>query len=103
LSQPNHKLVNITASVSVTDIGGSGPNGFKLLSVSSSEADSGLGTGDVAGDITGWALNTADTSGQLRSERFAKAGRTYTITYQASDVAGNTGNCSTTVTVPKGK
>jgi hypothetical protein len=95
--------VNITTSVSVADAGGSGPNGFKLLSIISSEADSGLGTGDVAGDIVGWVLNTADTTGQLRTERFAKAGRTYTFTYQASDVAGNTGNCSATVTVPKGK
>ncbi|MGB8337754.1 MAG: choice-of-anchor Q domain-containing protein, partial [Burkholderiales bacterium] len=102
LSPPNHKLVNIITNVSVSD-SDSGPNGFKLLSVTSSEADAGLGSDDMPIDIQGWIFNTADTSGQLRSERFAKAGRTYTITYQASDVAGNTANCSTTVTVPKGK
>lgn len=97
---PNHKLVNISTSVTVND-SGSGSAGFKLLSVSSSEADSGLGSDDLPGDIQGWTVNTADTAGQLRSERFSKNGRTYTLTYQAKDNAGNTANCSTSVKVPK--
>ncbi len=99
LWSPNHKLVDITNSVGVTDSGGSGGAGFKLLSVSSSEADAGLGFDDLPNDIQGWALNTPDITGQLRSERYSKAGRTYTFTYQASDQAGNTGNCSAVVTV----
>ncbi|MGB8856179.1 MAG: beta-propeller fold lactonase family protein [Burkholderiales bacterium] len=99
LRSPNHKLVNIITTVNVSD-SGSGPNGFKLLSISSSEADVGLGSDEVAGDIQGWIVNTPDTAGQLRNERYAKAGRTYTFTYQARDLAGNTGNCSTTVKVP---
>jgi hypothetical protein len=38
-SANNHKLVDIKVSINVTD-GGSGPNGFKLISVTSSQADS---------------------------------------------------------------
>jgi hypothetical protein len=96
---PNHSLVAISTSVPVTD-SGSGSAGFKLFAVSSSEADSGLGTDDVPGDIQGWVLNTADTAGQLRRERFGKNGRTYTLTYQAQDNAGNTASCAATVRVP---
>jgi hypothetical protein len=96
----NHKLVNITASVTVTD-SGSGPNGFTLVSVASSQADSGLGTGDVPNDIQGWVTNTADLSGQLRAERYGGE-RTYTLTYRGYDVAGNTTDCQATVTVSKG-
>lgn len=95
---PNHKLTNITTTVSVLD---TNPDGFVLKSVSSSEADSGLGTDDVPGDIQGWTLNTADTAGQLRSERYSKNGRTYTFTYEAKDKAGNTGTCTASVSVPK--
>ena len=58
-SANNHKLVNITASVTVNDKpGGSGQNGFKLISVTRSQADSGLGPGDVPNDIQGWTTGT---------------------------------------------
>lgn len=97
---PNHALANVTTSVSVND-GTSGADGFTLLSVSSSEPDSGLAADDVPSDIQGWTVNTADTAGQLRSERYSKNGRTYTLTYQGKDKAGNTANCSATVKVPK--
>ena len=99
-SANNHKLVDIKATVTVTD-SGSGDGGFKLVSVKSSQPDSGLGPDDVAGDIQGWTLNTNDTTGQLRAERYGTA-RTYTLTYRGSDLAGKTTDCSTTVTVPKG-
>jgi hypothetical protein len=69
---PNHKMVNVTTAVSVSD-SGSGPNGAYLESVTSNEADSGLGTDDVPGDIE-WF----DTTIRLRSERFANVGRVYT-------------------------
>lgn len=98
---PNHKLINVTTSVSVSDTD-SGPNGFTLLSVTSNEADSGLGREDQPNDIQGWNIGTADTSGQLRGERFnSKQGRTYTLTYQGADVAGNTATCTATVKVQK--
>jgi hypothetical protein len=92
--------VTVTATVNVTD-GGSGDGGFELVSVESSQDDGDLGPGDVAGDIQGWTTGTADTSGQLRAERYGGA-RTYALTYQGKDLAGNTTNCQATVTVPKG-
>jgi hypothetical protein len=100
-SANNHKLVTITASVSVTDSGGSGANGFTLLSVTSNQAHSGLARDDVPNDIQGWTIGTNDTSGQLRAERYGGT-RTYTLTYQGKDLAGNTKSCQATVTVPKG-
>jgi hypothetical protein len=99
LFDPNHKLVNITMTVTAID---NKPGAtFTLRSVTSSEADSGLGRGDVPGDIQGWSVGSADLTGQLRSERFSRTGRIYTITYEAKDVAGNTATCSATVTVPR--
>lgn len=97
---PNHKLVNITSAVAVTDAL-SGTGGFTLLSVTSNEPDSGLNREDVANDIQAWSLNTADTSGQFRAERSdTGTGRTYRLTYQGKDLAGNTGSCNNTVLVP---
>src|SRR5215203_267474 len=103
LSTPanNHKLVSITAKVTVTDSGGSGDGGFKLLSVTSNQPQSGLGKDDVPNDIQDWATGTPDVTGKLRAERYGGA-RTYTLTYEGKDVAGNTVTCQATVTVPKG-
>ena len=95
----NHKLVGITTTVQVTD-SGSGDGGFKLVSVKSSQPDSGLGPDDVAGDMPNWSTGTADTSGQLRAERYGKD-RVYTLNYEGYDKAGNKATCSATVTVPK--
>jgi hypothetical protein len=92
--------VNVTATVTVAD-GESGAAGFTLVSVTSNEPDNGLGDGDQPNDIQGFVLGTADTSGFLRGERSGKGnGRVYTLTYQGSDVAGNSTTCSTAVTVP---
>src|SRR5215211_8013132 len=99
-SANNHKLVTITATVTVSDSGGSGDGGFKLLSVTSNQADSGLGKDDVPNDIQGWSIGSADPNGQLRAERYGKD-RIYTLTYQGEDKAGNKKTCSATVTVPK--
>jgi fibronectin-binding autotransporter adhesin len=98
LLDPKRQLVNITTNVTATD---DKPGvTFKLRSVTSSEADSGLNRADVPLDIQGWTVGSADLTGQLRSERYSKAGRTYTITYEARDAAGNAATCSTTVRVP---
>ena len=74
---------------------------LQLVSVTSSQPDSGLGPDDVPGDIQGWEIGKADTSGQLRAERYVGS-REYTLTYLAYDLAGNTAECKPTVTVPKG-
>lgn len=98
---PNHKLINIQAAVTVSDLH-SGPAGFTLVSVTSSEADSGLDAADVPLDIQNWVAGTPDLVGQLRAERSdAGNGRTYTLTYEGKDLANNKARCTTTVTVPK--
>jgi hypothetical protein len=67
----------------------------------SGQADSGQYPGDVPGNIQGWTVDTPDTSGQLRAERYGIA-RTYTLTYRGKGGAGNTKDCQATVKVPKG-
>jgi hypothetical protein len=100
LGPPNHKLVPVRATVTVTD-SGSGPAGFVLTSVKSSEPDNGLGDGDTAGDIQGFVTGTADVLGSLRAERAGVGpGRTYTLSYRATDVAGNAATCDLKVQVP---
>jgi hypothetical protein len=97
---PNHKLVNVTATVHVADAG-SGPAGLTLVGATSSEPDNGTGDGDTTGDIAGWTIGTADTAGQLRAERSGNGpGRVYTLTYRGRDAAGNTATCAAKVTVP---
>jgi Tol biopolymer transport system component len=95
---PNHQLRQIAAAVTVTDTD-SGPAGFVLTAVSSSQPDAGPGYGVTRDDVQGWTLGTADTSGLLRAERYRGA-RTYTLTYEGRDVAGNTATCSAAVVVP---
>jgi hypothetical protein len=97
---PNHKLVSVTAIVTVADAQ-SGPAGFTLTSVTSSEPDNGRGDGDVPNDIQGFAIGAASISGRLRAERSgAGRGRVYTLTYTGRDQAGNSATCTATVTVP---
>lgn len=99
LHSNNHKLVPISAAVAVDD-GGPDPAGFMLVSVHSSQPDSGMAAGDEPDDIQGWAIGTADTAGLMRTERYG-SDRVYTLTYRGSDAAGNTAVCQTTVTVDK--
>ena len=95
---PDHKLTPVSVTVGVTD-SLSGPAGFTLRSVTSSEP--GTAPGNTTGDIQGFVTGTASTAGQLRAERSGTgSGRVYTLTYQGMDVAGNAAICSTTVTVP---
>jgi hypothetical protein len=98
LSSSNHKMVPITLSAAVTD--NVGVVSTKIVSVTSNEADNGLGDGDTAIDF----VITGDLSLSLRAERSGKGdGRVYTITVEAVDAAGNASELTTTVSVPKGK
>ena len=82
-------LLAVKATVFVTDAA-SGPNGFKLVSVTSNHPTT------AASDITGFAPGTASVTGKLRTT----LGRIYTFTYQGFDVAGNSSAlCTTHVTV----
>ena len=98
---PNHKLVPITASITVQDACDPKPT-VKLVSITSSEPDNGVGDGDTTGDIQGAVLQTDDRAFLLRSERSGPGGgRVYIVTYKASDASGNTTTQQATVTVPK--
>jgi len=98
---PNHKLVPITATITVKDKCDPHPT-VKLVSITSNEPDNGLGDGDTTGDIQGAALQTDDREFLLRSERSGPGGgRVYTVIYEARDASGNTTRKEATVTVPK--
>lgn len=93
---PNHQMVPISISAVASDL--VGVASLKIVSVTSSEPDNGLGDGDTANDIQ----ITGDLTVNLRAERGGKGnGRTYTITVEASDAAGNTTTKTCTVSVPK--
>lgn len=93
---PNHRMVGITLTAVSSDA--VGVTSTKIISVTSSEADNGLGDGDTAGDF----VITGAMSVNLRAERAGKgSGRTYTITVEARDAAGNASTRTTTVFVPK--
>ena len=93
---PNHQMIPVTVSVSVSD--NCDPEPVCLIAgVSSNEPENGLGDGDTAPD---WEI-TGDLTLNLRAERSGKGtGRTYTITVQCIDHVGNTAEQLVTVTVP---
>ena len=99
---PNHKMVDITATVTVRDICDADPS-VVLTSVTSNEPDNAIGNGDgnTINDIQGAEIGTDDYEFQLRAERAGTGdGRVYTITYTATDTSGNINSASATVVVP---
>ncbi len=99
---PNHKMVDITAIVSVSDIADPSPT-LNLISIVSSEPDNAPGNGDgnTVNDIQGAEFETEDNAFQLRAERDGNGnGRTYTIIYTVTDASGNTATEVVTVSVP---
>jgi uncharacterized protein len=95
---PNHKYVDVTVTVDITD---KDPNATtELISVTSNEPDDGLGDGDTPNDI----VIVDDLNFQLRAERSGTGdGRIYTITYEVTDACGNSTIVTAEVTVPKDK
>ena len=72
-----------------------------LLSITSDEPDSGGGDGDLPNDIQGGAFGTDDRAFSLRAECHESGdGRVYTITYRATDQAGNATLATAVVRVP---
>lgn len=95
---PNHQMVPVTVSVVATD--NTGVTSLKIVSVTSSEPDNGLGDGDTPNDTS----ITGPLTVNLRAERSGKGnGRTYTITVEATDAYGNSTTSTCTVSVPKSK
>ncbi len=96
---PNHKMKDITATVTVSDVCDENPS-WMLLSITSNEPEAGPGKKNFP-DILGHEVGTPDTEFQLRAERLGTGtGRIYTITYRATDASGNSATADVTVTVP---
>ena len=96
LTPANDKLLAVNVAVSASDPAGSGISGWVLESITSNDPNT------TADDFADWATGTADISGELRASRTAQLGdRVYTLTYRATDVAGNVTRATATVTVPK--
>jgi hypothetical protein len=97
---PNHKMSDITATVTVSDVCCASPT-FVLTSITSDEPDDGKGDGNTTGDIQDAVFGTTDTAFKLRSERMGGGdGRVYTIIYTATDCSGNSTPDTVYVRVP---
>jgi hypothetical protein len=97
---PNHQLQEVEATINVQDDKDANPT-VRLLSIVSSEPDNGLGDGDVPDDVQEADLVTDDRQFLLRAERSGTgSGRTYTVTYEAHDAAGNATQVSVKVVAP---
>jgi len=81
---PNHKMVPVNLSATVTDLCGSAT--WKITSVTSNQPDNGLGDGNTSDD---WKI-TGDHTVMLRAERAGnRQNREYTISVVATDDSGN--------------
>ncbi|MDH4238563.1 MAG: hypothetical protein OEW48_03265 [Phycisphaerae bacterium] len=93
---PDHKMVEITPSWTVSDECDATPD-VSLVSIVANEGDDTIGDGHTTDDIQ---INE-DGSIYLRSERSGTGNdRIYTITYQAVDDCGNAAVRSDTVSIP---
>jgi hypothetical protein len=96
---PNHKMVDIVATVTVEDICDDGPEVI-LVDITSNEPDDDGGDGETDDDIDA-EFGTEDYDFRLRAERSGKRiGRIYTITYRATDLSGNEAEDVVLVRVP---
>ena len=92
----NHKMVEITVTMSVTDDFDPNPV-VKLESITSNEGQNSFGDGNTSPDIE----IGADGKIWLRAERSGAAeGRIYVLTWSARDATGNSTNKSAEVRVP---
>jgi len=86
---PNHKFVDITATVEAMDLCGT-VESIVLHIIVVSEANDVIGSGNTSPDIAGANFGTEDTMFKLRAERSGKNHkRVYTVTYKATDDSGN--------------
>jgi hypothetical protein len=96
LWSPNHKMVPVTVSVSVTDV--CSATTCQIVSVTSNEPVDGIGDGEGSPD---WAITGALTL-EVKAERAGPlSDRVYTITVECTDGSGNASTKTVTVTVPK--
>jgi hypothetical protein len=86
---PNHKMVDVTISYSVTDNCSAASQITSVLSVTSNE-----------GSSADWQVVDAHQLKLLSERDGGGSGRVYTITITATDSNGNTSTKTVTVTVP---
>jgi len=109
---PNHKLRDVHVDLVSFDACDATP-AAQLVSITSNETDDGHGNGNgngngnghgnphASGDVAGADFGTPDQDFQLLAEREGSGnGRVYTILYRVTDLAGNSADSVTTVTVP---
>jgi hypothetical protein len=97
---PNHKMVEVEYTVTVSDICDDDPQ-WVLVSLVSDEPDNGRGDGDTVNDIQDADFGTPDYLVSLRSERSgAEDGRVYTATFEVTDCNGNSTETTSNVYVP---
>jgi hypothetical protein len=95
---PNHKLVNVHATVRVDDCG---PVTVSLVSVTSNEPDNGTGDGDTENDVQGADVGTNDSDFKVRAERSGGgSGRVYTVVYKVVDSVGLETTATARIKVP---
>jgi hypothetical protein len=108
---PNHKLREVTASVHVEDACGAELVQLNLDSIVSNEPDGDEDEAhhhhdrhcdhDRSPDIVDAGIGTGDLEFRLRAERSKRgSGRIYTVTYSATDAAGNSVQACARVRVP---
>ncbi len=96
---PNHKMADIVATVEVEDNCDPDPV-VVLASIVSDESPDSLGDGSTDPDIDA-GIGMDDRTFRLRSERAGGGdGRTYAITYTATDFSGNSASATVFVDVP---
>src|SRR6266850_631478 len=104
LWSPNHKLVQITATLEASDNCDANP-AVTLESITSNELDNGAGDGDQPNDIQAVGggpipFGTYVRSFLLRAERSGMGtGRVYTVNYMVRDASGNQSLTSAHVSV----
>jgi hypothetical protein len=97
---PNHKMVEINASLEVSDNCDDNPV-VELVSITSSEPPDSLGDGHHLPDIEGADFGTADSTFSVRAERDGtRFGRTYTVVFSATDFSGNMATGEVHILVP---
>ena len=97
---PDRRMVEVAFQAAAGDRCDPSP-AIVLLDVTSSEPED---AGPSGASFTGADFGTADRFIFLKADRFPKGtGRIYTITYRATDSAGNTATASASVSVPRSR
>ncbi len=96
---PNHRMIDTTASVAASDV--CSASSIVLTSVTSNEADNGVGDGNTINDIQDAEPGTPDFDFKLRAERAGGGnGRIYTAVYTATDGSANSNSSAGHAVVP---